>query len=147
MHFTFCNGICFVTLYIMWRLCFENFTFWNSYVVCSYVLWHYVMWCLRYIALRYVATSFEYSLSEGMAKWPWRQFIMWWWNKPILVMSKWVFCWHLFTIDTLLRFIILQTTKWNKKLLCMADGITSLLLFSMNIILQIMVNLTVHGRT
>ncbi len=34
----FCNGICFVTLYVMWRLCFENFTFWISYVVCSYVL-------------------------------------------------------------------------------------------------------------
>ena len=34
----FCNGICYVTLSIMLRLRFENFTFWNSYVVCSYVL-------------------------------------------------------------------------------------------------------------
>ncbi len=34
---TFCNGICFVTLYVMWHLRFENFTFGDSYVVCSYV--------------------------------------------------------------------------------------------------------------
>jgi hypothetical protein len=35
---TFCNGIRFVTLYVMSRLHFENFMFWNSYVVCTYVL-------------------------------------------------------------------------------------------------------------
>jgi hypothetical protein len=40
----------------MWCLRFENFTFWNSCVVCSYVLLHYVMWRLRYVALRNVAT-------------------------------------------------------------------------------------------
>jgi hypothetical protein len=40
---TFCNGTRFVTLYVMLRLHFENFTFWTSYVVCSYVLKHYVM--------------------------------------------------------------------------------------------------------
>jgi hypothetical protein len=34
----FCNGRRFVTLYVMLRLRFENFMFWNSYVVCSYVL-------------------------------------------------------------------------------------------------------------
>ncbi len=57
VHFTFCNGIRFVTLNVMWRLCFENFMFWNFYVVYSHVLYHYVMWHLRYVALRYVATS------------------------------------------------------------------------------------------
>ncbi len=35
---TFCNCIFCDTLYVMWHLRFENFTFWNSYVVCSYVL-------------------------------------------------------------------------------------------------------------
>ncbi len=48
---TFCNTI--------WRLRFENFMFWNSYVVCSYVLWQYVMWRLHYVALRYEATSWH----------------------------------------------------------------------------------------
>ncbi len=47
----FCNIIRFVTLYVMWRVRFENFTFWNSYFVCSYVLEH--------DALRYVATSIK----------------------------------------------------------------------------------------
>jgi hypothetical protein len=40
---TFCNGTHFVTLYVMCRLRFENFTLWTSHVVCSYVLLHYVM--------------------------------------------------------------------------------------------------------
>ncbi len=34
VHFTFCYGIHFVTLYVMWHLCFENFTFLDSCVVC-----------------------------------------------------------------------------------------------------------------
>ncbi len=54
---TFCNSIRFMTLYVIWRLRFENFMFWKSYVVCSYVLWHYVMWRLHYVALSYEATS------------------------------------------------------------------------------------------
>ncbi len=61
---TFSNGIRFVTLYVMWRLHFENFTFWNSYIVCSHVWYHYVMWRLRYVALRYVATSKKWFLSS-----------------------------------------------------------------------------------
>ncbi len=46
---TFCTGINFVTLYIMWRLRFENFTFWKLYVL-------ELLCCVqqRFVTLRYV---------------------------------------------------------------------------------------------
>ena len=40
---TICNGIRFVALYVICRFCFENFTFWNSYVA-----------QLRFVTLRHV---------------------------------------------------------------------------------------------
>ncbi len=58
----FCNGIHFVTLYVMWRLRFENFTYILELLRCVQLRF-YVMWRLRYVALRYVATSL-YILTD-----------------------------------------------------------------------------------
>jgi hypothetical protein len=63
VHFAFCNGIRFVTLYVMLQLCFENFTFWNSFAVYSYIL---TLSCDIYDMLLYISKKKSFHLLEGI---------------------------------------------------------------------------------
>ncbi len=52
MHFTFCNGTHFVTLYVMLRLCFENFIF-GTLTLCAATFCK-ITSCDVYVVLLYV---------------------------------------------------------------------------------------------
>ncbi len=65
VHFTFCNAICFVKLYVLWRLCFENFTYWKVDVMYIYLLLRYTLWRLRYVWATLCSNTVNISFGSG----------------------------------------------------------------------------------